>query len=418
MKKILSRLNKRQKTWFWGFTVFNGLFFCLIFFLAGADLINALAMLLITQFLIVAYYMSIRNDKKKTKTREWIDAIIFAVVAATIIRAFFLEAFTIPTSSEEKTLMIGDFLFVSKSSYGSRLPMTPIAFPFAHHTMPLVGGKAYIEWPRIPYYRLPGFGKVKNYDAVVFNYPDGDTVALGQPDQSYYQLVRDNGYEEVRREGVIEHNTGQPFGKIVARPVDKRENYIKRCVAIAGDTLYIKDKTLYINRKPAIVVGTMQYNYELQTGNSNVRVPNFGGQGGQSNIEGTSSNGGLTQQILIDFDITEKVYPLRNGNFLITLPNDKVEKFKQLPFVKSLRPMIADSGVYDPRTFPHSPNYTWNEDNFGPLVIPKAGMMINIDTTNIVLYDRIIGVYEHNDLRVHDGKVWINNKEANTDRKS
>ena len=412
MKKILSRLNRRQKTWFWGFTTFNGLFFCLIFFLAGADIINALAMLLITQFLIVAYYMSIRNDKKKSKTREWVDAIVFAVVAATIIRAFFLEAFTIPTSSEEKTLMIGDFLFVSKSSYGARLPMTPIAFPFAHHTMPLIGTKAYIEWPRIPYYRVPGFGKVKNFDAVVFNYPDGDTVALGQQDQSYYQLVRDYGHEEVWKENAIERNTGQPFGKVVARPVDKRENYIKRCVGIAGDTLYIKDRTLFINSKPALVVGTMQYSYELQTANITVHAPNFGGPGSQNNTEELLSNGGITQQILDDFDITEKVYPLRNGNFFITLPNDKVEKFKQLPFVKSLRPMIADSGIYDPRIFPHSPNYTWNVDNFGPLVIPKAGMTINIDTTNIVLYDRIIGVYEHNDLKVQGDKVLINGKEA------
>src|SRR5580765_8116217 len=138
--------------------------------------------------------------KKKSKTREWIDALIFAVIAATIIRTFFLEAYTIPTPSMEKSLLVGDFLFVSKMHYGARIPETPLSFPFAHHTMPIIGGKSYLEWIKLPYYRLPGFEKVKNNDVVVFNWPREDF-----------------------------------------RPVDKRENYIKRCIAIPGDTLEVRD---------------------------------------------------------------------------------------------------------------------------------------------------------------------------------
>ncbi len=392
MKKILGKLNNRQKAWFWCFTIGNGLFFLMITVLAQADLVNALALLLITQFLVVAYYMSIRNDRPKSKGREWLDAIVFAVVAATLIRSFFLEAFTIPTSSEEKTLMIGDFLFVSKSSYGARLPMTPIAFPFAHHTMPLLGTKAYVEWPKIPYYRLPGFGKIENYDAVVFNYPDGDTVALNAQDQSYYQLCRDFGRENVWRNDLQNPQTGQPyFGTITARPVDKRENYIKRCVAIAGDKLYITKGNVYLNDKPALNVGTMQYNYQVHT-------------------EGTPIN----SNILEKYDITEQVRQLQNGDFEVFLPNDKLEDFKKISIVKAMRPLIEDSGVYSPRIFPHSPSYKWNVDNFGPLVIPKAGMTVTLDTTNIVLYDRIIGVYEHNDLKVKGDKIFINGKESNS----
>ncbi len=392
MKKILARLNNRQKAWFWTFTIGNALFFLFILILAGADFINALALLLITQFLVVAYYMSIRNDKKKGVAREWFDAIVFAVVAATIIRAFFLEAFTIPTSSEEKTLMIGDFLFVSKSSYGARLPMTPIAFPFAHHTMPVIGGKAYIEWPKIPYYRLPGFGKIQNYDAVVFNYPDGDTVALNAQDQSYYQLCRDYGRDNVWKDDQMNPQTGQSyFGKVVARPVDKRENYIKRCVAIAGDTILIRHKDVFINSKPSLNVGTIQYNYLVRTDGSQIN-----------------------QNILEKFDITEQVRQAPNGDYEVFIPNNKLEDFKQISIIKSVKPLVEDSGVYSSRIFPHSKSYAWNVDNFGPLVIPKEGMTVAIDTTNIVLYDRIIGVYEHNDLKVQEGKVFINGKEAHS----
>ncbi|MDD4425352.1 MAG: signal peptidase I, partial [Mariniphaga sp.] len=160
---------------------------------------------------------------KQTKLVEWIDAIIFAVIAATFIRMFFIEAYTIPTSSMEKSLLVGDYLFVSKVAYGPKTPNTPLSFPFVHNTLPLTSSKkSYVEWIKSPYKRLKGFGDIKNNDVVVFHFPEGDTVALLMQNQSYYQLKRTYGRDRV-------WNETRNFGKVIARPVDKRENYIKRC---------------------------------------------------------------------------------------------------------------------------------------------------------------------------------------------
>lgn len=178
------------------------------------------------------------TKKKKSKAREWTDAIIFAVVAATIIRVFFIEAYTIPSGSMEKSLLIGDFLFVSKVNYGARVPMTPVAFPFAHHTMPLTGTKAYWDGVQWKYRRLPGLQNIKRNDVVVFNFPEGDTVALEAQDGNYYQMVMQAGRQAVHANYTI-----------VSRPVDKRENFIKRCIAIAGDTVSMVDGLAIVNGK-------------------------------------------------------------------------------------------------------------------------------------------------------------------------
>lgn len=339
------------------------------------------------------------EDTSKLKpsiAREWTEAIVFAVIAATVIRTFFFEAFTIPTSSLEKSMMVGDYLFVSKVSFGAKIPNTPLSFPFAHHTLPFTENtKSYLEWFKLPYFRLPGLASVKNNDIVVFNYPDGDTVAVYAQDQSYYQLIRDYGRNIVWNSKEINPQTGKPyFGKIIARPPDKRENYVKRCVAIAGDTLTIKDQKLFLSGKPAYVAETMQYTYKVRTDGTN-----------------------FSPKLIEKFDITD---PIRTDQdsigifFLVNLPNNKVEEFKNLSIVKSLEPVVEHVGEYNSRIFPHKPTYKWNNDNFGPLYIPKKGATINIDTTNIVLYDRIIEIYEGNDLEIKGDKVFINGVEAKT----
>lgn len=339
------------------------------------------------------------EDTSKLKpsiVREWTEAIVFAVVAATVIRTFFFEAFTIPTSSLEKSMMVGDYLFVSKVSFGAKIPNTPLSFPFAHHTLPFTEHtKSYIEWFKLPYFRLPGLGSVKNNDIVVFNYPDGDTVAVYAQDQSYYQLTRDYGRALVWNSREINPQTDKPyFGEIIARPPDKRENYVKRCVAIAGDTLIIKDQKVFLNSKPAYVAETMQYTYKVRT-------------------DGTTFAGKLIEK----FDITD---PIRTDQdslgmyLLVNLPNNKVEEFKKIAFVKSVEPIIEPAGEYSARIFPHKPTYKWNNDNFGPLYIPKKGVTINIDTTNIVLYDRVIKIYEGNDLEIKGDKIFINGQESKT----
>jgi signal peptidase I len=337
------------------------------------------------------------SKRKPSIVREWTEAIVFAVIAATVIRTFFIEAFTIPTSSLEKSMMVGDYLFVNKMSYGAKVPNTPLSFPFAHHTLPFTGTtKSYIEAFRIPYFRLPGFGKVENNDIVVFNYPDGDTVATGlsQEDQatSYHQLVRDLGWAVVNNPNAINPATGHPFGEVIARPPDKRENYVKRCVGIAGDSLEIRDQKLFINGKPAYVAPTMQYWYRVRTDGTSFQP---------AMIEKLD----ITDPARIESDSTGEV-------FIINLPFNKLEEFRKLPNVRSVEPVIAPKGMYDARIFPHDPKYQWNNDNFGPLYIPKAGSTVSIDTGNISLYSRIIKNYEGNDLQIRNGQVFINGAAA------
>ncbi len=321
---------------------------------------------------------------KKTWIREWVDAIIFAVIAATIIRTFLIEAYTIPTPSMEKTLLVGDFLFVSKMSYGPRNPMTPLAFPFVHHTLPLTTEtKSYLEWIKLPYYRFPGFGEVKRNDAVVFNYPDGDTLSLKfQSNRSYYSLVREFGWKNV-------NSNPAKFGKITARPVDKRENYIKRCVAVAGDTLQIIDHQVYINSVPASNPGILQYQYIVKAGANQ-----------------------LNPRLMDELGVTDKVWPIGPGEFVVTLTDQAAARLATIRGIEGVTRLTETPGKWDQETFPYSEKYPWNRDNYGPLVIPKAGATVQLTTDNLPLYERVIRNYELNDLAVRDGKIYINGQES------
>ncbi|MCD4747428.1 MAG: signal peptidase I [Bacteroidales bacterium] len=328
-----------------------------------------------------------RPEIKKTVVREWTDAIIFAVIAATIIRTFLVEAYTIPTSSMEKSLLRGDFLFVSKISYGPKIPNTPLAFPFVHHTLPLTKtSKSYIECVKLPYYRFPGFTNIKNNDVVVFNYPDGDTVSLKfQSNRSYYTLVREYGRERVWKDK-------RNFGEIVARPVDKRENYIKRCIAIPGDTLEIIDQEILINGKKSKTPGEKQFTYFVKT-------------------NGTRIN----PKILEKLDITERIMTGNNaGDFYMTLTEESANKIASFANVDKVTKYVRPKGYWENYLFPFDTAYMWNVDNYGPLVIPKAGVSIPINKKNICLYERIIDVYENNDLEIKGDKIYINGKEADS----
>ncbi len=320
---------------------------------------------------------------KKSQIREWTDAIIFAVVAASIIRVFMIEAYTIPTSSMEKSLLVGDFLFVSKMSYGPKLPNTPLAFPFVHHTMPLTKyTKSYVEWIKWPFYRFPGLTTVKHGDVVVFNYPDGDTVALKQQNFSYYALARQLGRERV-------WNDKFNFGDIVSRPVDKRENYIKRCIGLPGDTIQIIDAVVSINGKPLEFPELSQFHYLVKT-------------------DGNPIN----RRVISNLDITEEVQTTESGDQVITLTQESAAKLKELPNVLSVEKMIQPKGYWLPDIFPFDSTYAWNVDNFGPVYIPKAGATVILTLANLPLYQRIINAYELNSLAVKDGKIFINGKES------
>jgi signal peptidase I len=325
-----------------------------------------------------------RKPIKKSAAREWIDAIIFAVIAATIIRMFMVEAYTIPTSSMEKSLLIGDFLFVSKLSYGPKVPNTPIAFPFVHHTLPLTKyTKSYLEWVKLPYYRFPGITTVKNNDVVVFNYPDGDTVALKVQDRSYYAIITQYGRERV-------WNDKMNFGDVVARPVDKRENYIKRCVAIPGDTLEIINQVVYINGKAQPLPELAQFKYLVKTDGSRINP-----------------------KALEKLGVTEQVFNTQQDEYEITLTNEAAEKLKGFINIKEVKKIIQPKGFWQFYTFPFDSTYSWNVDNYGPIVIPKAGTTIELNKNNIVLYERIIKAYELNKLEIYGDKILINDKPSN-----
>ncbi len=288
--------------------------------------------------------------KKKSPTREWVDALVFAVIAATIIRGLFIEAFTIPTPSMERSLLVGDFLFVSKVNYGARTPVTPLSFPFAHHTLPIVGTKSYLEWIKLPYYRLPGLGNVERNDVVVFNYPMEDF-----------------------------------------RPIDKQENYIKRCVGIAGDTLEVRDARVYINGVGEEMPKEAQGSYMVKT-------------------DGSAFN----TKTLESLYITEYGQYAEEGNFIFTLTKDQKDKLAKFSNVQNVQEAIRTRGQYLDYVFPHDPKLSWNEDNFGPVIIPAKGMKLNLTPANIEIYRRAIQVYEGNTVETREDGIYINGQKTDS----
>ena len=323
-------------------------------------------------------------EGKQTKVVEWIDAIIFAVIAASFIRIFFIEAYTIPTSSMEKSLLVGDYLFVSKVAYGPKTPNTPLSFPFVHNTLPLTRNKkSYVEWIKRPYHRLAGFGKVKNNDVVVFHFPEGDTVALNIPNQSYYQLARTYGRERV-------WSDDRNFGEIIARPVDKRENYIKRCVGIPGDELRMERTQLFINGEPQAEIEGMQHDYVVKT-------------------NGTGINPKALERLEIAEDDRQL---LSAGQYIFPLTDEMAEQLRTFSNINSVEKIVQEPGEWDPNVFPSDRNYPWNVDNFGPVKVPAKGSTVKLTTTNLPLYERIIDVYEDNELKINNGKIFINGEET------
>jgi signal peptidase I len=332
--------------------------------------------------------VEVRKHKKGT-AREWIDAGVFAVVAATLIRTFVFEAYTIPTGSMEKTLLINDFLFVSKFSYGPRIPNTPLAIPFVHNMLPITNSKSYVEWIHIPYTRwFPS--PVKRGDVVVFNFPAGDTVIdFPRPeDQSlhpYYDVIREVGRGNVDsgRQVVLGDPDQYP---LIFRPVDKEENYIKRCTAIAGDTLQIRNQVIYINGQAQPFPPASETYYAVTTK-------------GQPLDEGAMKEE-------YDVDITgDEVRPIGPPNqYDMLLTWRAKEKMLSSGLAQSIAPDI--DSMQD--VWPHVPAYHWFLDNYGPLWIPCKGCTLNLTADNYPLYERAIRDYEGNKFEMKDGKFYLN----------
>jgi signal peptidase I len=332
---------------------------------------------------------------KKSTAREWVDAGVFAVVAATLIRTFIFEAYTIPTGSMEKTLLVNDFLFVSKFSYGPRIPNTPLAVPFVHNTLPITNTKSYVEWVHIPYTRWFA-SPVNRGNVVVFNFPAGDTV-IDLPDyqslQPYYDVIRALGRGNVDsgRQIVLGDPSTYP---IITRPVDKEENYIKRCVAIAGDTLQIRNQVVYIDGKAQPLPPHSETNYIVTTK-------------GQPLDETL-----MKDEYDVDMDPDAKeVYALGTPNqYDMLLTWQAHEKMVKSGLTQSIVPVI-DS---DRSVWPYSDYYPWSRDNYGPLWIPAKGATLTLTPQNYALYVRTIRVYEGNEFDMKDGKFYLNGQPVTT----
>jgi signal peptidase I len=332
--------------------------------------------------------VAVVKNYKKSGAREWIDAAVFAIVAATLIRTFVFEAYTIPTPSEEKTLLVNDFLFVSKSTYGPRIPNTPIAMPFVHHTIPFFNIKSYVEWIHIPYTRWFA-SPVKRNDAVVFNFPVNDTLINDEVNFG----SRVTYYEEVRR--TSREKVWQDYGDlIITRPVDKRENFIKRCVGIAGDTIQVINGKLHVNGRPEDYFPQSERYYLLQ-------IP-----------DGVYLDEDKLKELGINVRISQDdLRQIKSNLFQVNITNEERKNLKLPPGY------ILTDFIFDHRDdlFPYyndSTGRNWSADNYGPLWIPKKNASIPLTTDNLIRYRRCIEVYEGNKFEAKAGKYFINGKET------
>lgn len=310
-----------------------------------------------------------KEGEKHDALNDWIDAVIFAVIVVTFINIFFFQAFKIPSSSMESSLYTGDHLFVSKLTYGPRIPQTPLTVPFTHNVM--FGRESYSTLIQNDYRRLKGFRSVRRGDCVVFGFPNGDTVLRKAPSEDYYALERVLGKKQI-----IEN-----LGPVIVRPMDKKDHYVKRCVATPGDTLQVKDGLVWINGVQQEIPAGMQLSYKVVTKNGRLN---------SKTVEGLGLN---TSELYFD--------PALPGYPAMPLTGEMLEKVKQMGSVESVE---ANIDVYPPDDgwqliFPFTPTSTWTRDNFGPLWIPSKGATVKLTAENLPLYERVIRDYEHNDVQ-------------------
>lgn len=357
-------------------------------------------------------------------SRSWIDTIVFALSAAMLIRFFVFEAFTIPTSSLEGSLLVGDFLFVDKFSYGMRIPNTPLSFPLVQNTMPILKNKStlnsYVDWIQIPYTRFWKLRDIKRNDLVVFNFPEGDTVTQEyQSEQPYLSLVNGYGTQIVKENQFVDktieqtdeyQNMVKTYGRqfvannftLTSRPVDKRDHYVKRCTAIPGDKLEIKKGVLYINGTIAYQAPKLQTSYALHY-NSTKLI-----SGGQTEIINN----------LLDYDINvaqglhfHETFPIA----YVHTDKSTIELIRKIKYIDSIVPVYTAKPDTNNFGFPHDRrHFDWSVDDYGPITIPQKGKTVQLTKENISMYERIIQIYEHNTLEVRGNELFINGQKTNS----
>lgn len=374
----------------------------------------------ITKYVPWSFWKKSKNNAFR-KTMEWVDAIVFALIAVYFINTFFFQNYQIPTSSLEKSLLVGDFLAVSKLSYGPRAPITPLSFPLAQHTMPVVGGKSYFEKPQWKYRRLKGFGKVQRNDIVVFNFPTGDTVALNMQGVDFYTLSKHNpnGSAGIRSDK-------RSYGEIVYRPVDRRENYVKRCIGLPGETIELRNDSVYIDGTLQPNPRLSQHNYMIQTDGTMISADVFSSMGINKADYFTQDSYGQVVTRSQDLTGADSLslalsgLQQRDGNngriyYSIPLTEEMVAQLKAKPFVWDIIKEKEQPGM----SYYYPINYDtgWTRDMFGPLWIPKKGATITFEgdiAYKVAAYERCIRNYEGNDFDYRDGKVYINGQQADS----
>ncbi len=327
-------------------------------------------------------YIENRDLHPKSSSGDWVSSILFAIVAATIVHTYFIQPFIIPSSSLEKSLLVGDFLFVSKFHYGARIPMTTVALPMVHDTIPKLGVKSYLfddqkdkyetSWKnklQLPYMRLPGFEDIERNDIVVFNQPADTLLNMNDfnPDRNYY------------------------------KPIDKKTNLVKRCVGVPGDSLEVRDGKVYINGKPNELPdrAKLQFSYDIV-------------------FQGQLSSDEEVYRILKRYDITDRIgYDPSKESYFVQATEAAAARAKDHPNIASITKRTTAKGI-DRNLFPRAPQFPWSYDNFGPIYIPKKGATVDLNIEVLPLYRRVIEEYEHNDIKVNGNQITINGKPANT----
>ena len=346
----------------------------------------------------------------------WVDALVFALVAVYFINLFFFQNFVIPSSSLEKSLLTGDYLFVSKVSYGPRIPETPLSMPLTQHTLPIINTKSYIEWPHWDYRRVKGLGHVKLNDIVVFNYPAGDSLcsADAYKDQDYYALCSYIGKSLLASQGIEQpdlkamnpvaqrdylesvmamgrkymKDNPVEYGEIITRPTDRRENYVKRCVGLPGQTLQIKNRIVYLNGKANKEPDNVQYSYYVKL------------------------KGQMPTELMDELGISNEDMASLNQYGYLPLTQKAAKKLAARKDIVADIRLNTDAQTGD--LYPLNAYTGWTRDNYGPVWIPKKGATVKLNMKNIAVYERPIRAYEHNDLKVKNGQIYINGRLAHS----
>ena len=365
----------------------------------------------ITKFIPWGWWKKSENAMLR-QVMSWVDAIVFALVAVYFVNLYFFQNYVIPSSSLEKSLLVGDYLFVSKMSYGPRKPQTPLSMPLTQHTMPVTGSKSYLDCIQWPYERVAGLGEIELNDIVVFNYPAGDTVVSNPQYIDYYAecyLIGESRYPNKpvmdslspeRRRAVYDlyyaagkeyiEKHPQDIGEIMWRPVDRRENDVKRCGGMPGDMFQIKDKQIYLNGVAQQQPQNVQFNYWVKF---KKQMPEH-----------------LRRELGISYEDLGRRY--NDGTTLLPLTPDSYEKLKKYTelaeFIEPFDNNMTQS------IYPLNGYTGWTADNYGPVWIPKKGESIELTLENLPIYERPIAVYEGNKLEVKDGKIFINGEESNS----